>query len=273
MAKRTMKARKPKIDPLEAAVMAQIQARMEAETAEITRNDYGQNDPKTTELVPTGSKELAKLDNFYIKLGITSADVAACPIISDTFKSIGGEEAVLDYLRASDDRTAKEIVRLYGSVPIQDGSGRKLPVPFEAFCVAAKVSRKKFLQLLVGEVSEQSDLMSNMLAASAHPKVVEETIRVATSDEFGASEARSILHKHRGFLPTPKTQNVNIRGNLNQDNRVDNSQNATINIGDLEFGNEAIGKATDRFNEARVFKVEESDEPNPVEAEFIETGQ
>lgn len=272
--------RKPPIDPLEASIMAQVEARsaeIDAELAKNGRNDYTQNDHKTTEMVRISEDTALRLDNFYVLLGVTKEEVEEFPKITSIFESIGGVEAVIGYLRASDDRIAHDIVRLYGLVPIHDvdihGNPYKLPVPFEALCVSAKVTKRKFFQILMGEVSDQSDMMSNILAANAHPKVVQETIRVAVSDEWGAGEARSILHRHRGFLPTPKTQNVNIRGNASIDNRVDNSQNATINIGDLEFGNEAISKSVDRFNEVRVFKVENTDEEAPFEAEIIETGQ
>ncbi|MGH7184551.1 MAG: hypothetical protein ACREJN_21610 [Nitrospiraceae bacterium] len=242
---------------------------MDAEKTSENCNDYTLSAPESLGI--QGNQALVA--NYYERTGITAEEVEAFPRITDCFEKLGGVDKVLQYLDGSDEPKAREIMRLHRLIPVADGYGRKVPVPFEALCVIAKVSKKKFLQMLVGEVCEHSDAMSNLLAASAHPDIVQKTIEVAVSDDYGASEARSILHKHRGFLPTPKTQQVNIRGNVNQDNRQTTNNNATVLIGDLEFDNEKISRAVDRFNEARVFKVEESDADDPTVAEFIDTGQ
>lgn len=269
------KARKPAKTQDELDELA-FEAKVAAKIAETECNDYTPKPPESTTVVKKSKDELQKLEDFYLLLGTTPAEVEAYPKITSSFEAVGGVEGVLAYFRASDDRGAKEIVRLYGITPV------KLDVPFEAYCVSAKLSKKKVLQILIGEASEQSDNLSTLLAAIAHPKIVEKTIKVGLSDEYGASEARNVLHKNRGFTPLPKSQQVNIHGNVHQDNRQDNSQNATINIGDLDLDNEKINRATDRFNESRVFKVENESEDETgnmgiegdEDAEFvIETGQ
>jgi hypothetical protein len=239
----------PVIDPL----LAKIQAAA-AKLEEAERNDYTHY-VKDEALIVKEDTNLVRVQAFYDRVGITSEEVAAFPCVTDNFKDVGGTDGVIRYFRGSEDKNAKEIVRLFD---LNRGQ-TQLAIPFEAYCVAAKVTKKKFMQLLMGEVCEQSDVVSTLLAAQAHPDIVKKTVSVALSDQFGANESRAILHKHRGFLPTPKTQQVNIHGNVNQDNRQDNSKNLIIPLGDLAIGSGKIAKATDRFNAARIVRSESTD--------------
>lgn len=252
-----------------------IKAAADIAAAEIQCNDYTEPTPATPpektmlEKALVRAKrtpdELARLDNVYTRFEITAAQVEACPNISDAFDDIGGVVAVIEYLRSSDDGGAKELLRYWDMYKDSEDSAKSI-IPFEAYCVAAKMTKKKLMQVVMGEVCEQSDVASTLLAAAAHPKIVQKTISVAQSDAFGAGDARKILHQHRGFLPTPKTQQVNIHGNLNQDNRQDNRQTANISLLELDKANERISRAVDRFNEARVIKESES-EPEYIDVE------
>lgn len=249
----------PKPGSLEAKIQAAVEAleTREAESVIITPEP----EPETA-VVQVDSETMQRVENAYVRMGITAEEVAAYPIVTTQFKDIGGVDGVVAYLRGSDDKVAREVLRNYDAI---SRSQTKAAIPFEAYCVAARVSKKKFFQVLMGEVCDQSDTVSTLLAASAHPEIVQKTIAIAKSDAFGANEARSILHKHRGFLPTPKTQQVNIHGNVNQDNRQDNSKNVIIPLGDLAIGVRKISKATDRFNAARIVRSETTDAEVPDE--------
>lgn len=228
------------------------------------RNDYTpepEPEPKPVlekALIKKNPDALQRLEHAYIRMGITAEAVESYPVISSLFNDIGGVPAVMEYLRASHIPEAREMIR-YWDMYGDSEDGIKELIPFEAYCVAAKCTKKRVLQLIMGEICEQSDMASILMAAAAHPDVLKKTIEVAKSDLYGSSEARKILHQNRGFLPTPKTQNVNIHGNLNQDNRQDNRQIANVSLSELDLMGEKISKSVDRFNESRIIDVD--DEP------------
>lgn len=199
-----------------------------------------------------------RIEETYIRMEIKDEDVVAFPDVADSFDDIGGIPAVVQYLRSSDAKEAKDFLYYWDMISLN----MRAVVPFEAYCVAAKMTKKRLMMIVMGEVCEQSDLASTMLAAAAHPRIVKKTIEIAESERDGATEARKILHQHRGFLPTPKTQQVTIHGNVNQDNRQDNSQTANISLMELDKSSDKISRAVDRFNESKVIR--------DPDAEFID---
>lgn len=249
-----MARRKKAVVEPEITLEEQIAAMAAEQEAVEKCNDY------TPPPAPVAKKDYrgdVAVSNAYTRLEVTHEEVEAYPKVVEQFENIGGVEAVIEYLRGSDDRLAKELVRLYDTY---QNAETKALIPFEAYCVSAKVTKKKLFQLVMGEVCEQSDTASTLLAAAFHPQIVKKTIDVALGYGPDSGEARSVMHKHRGFLPTPKTQTVQIHGNLNQDNRQTTNNNATISVGELDLGFAKISKADDRFNEARIVKVEQADE-------------
>lgn len=204
----------------------------------------------SVEKAPSHSKALA---NVYMRFEITPQAVADFPNVTGTFPAVGGIGKVLEYLKSSNSKEARAILNYYS---MYESKKREI-IPFEAYLVAAKCTRKQFMQILIGEVSEQSNEEAVLLSAANHGAVVQTTIDIALDrGDDNVMRAQEILHKNRGFLPTPKTQSVSIYGNVNQDNRVNNSQNATIKILELEKGNDSISTAMDVFNAKRADYIE-----------------
>lgn len=189
--------------------------------------------------------DLLRIEDAYVRLEITKEQVEAFPNITNALADIGGVPAVLEYLKSSDAKEAKELLRHWDQ---STAIVREL-LPFEAFVVAAKCSRKRMLQIIIGEVSEQSSAEAVLLAAVKHKEVVQKTVNVALSDNYGADSARKMLLQHRKFLPLPKNQVVNVKdGNFIEDNST--HQEAHFH-GSMDDARERIGRANDRFNKTR----------------------
>lgn len=197
--------------------------------------------------------ELIKYEDALVRLEIAPSAkeamelIESFPNITNAFSDIGGVPAVLEYLKSSDATEARTLLRKWGEIA---PTTREL-LPFEAFVVAAKCSRKRMLQIIIGEVSEQSSAEAVLLAAVKHKDIVQKTINVALSNDFGATDARKVMHQHRKFLPTPKNQVVNIGGDMTVDNRQDNRQIANVSVASLDQARDKIAGAVDRFNKGR----------------------
>ncbi len=57
-------------------------------------------------------------------------------------------------------------------------------------------------------------------------------------------EDRKMIMQHEGYAPIPKTQVVNVQGDVNTDNRQQ-----SVSIGSLNKIDTLMGEITDRFNE------------------------
>ncbi len=203
-----------------------------------------------------GIKE-KRLADGYERLGITPEEVAAVPKISHLLESISKpwQKKILNYILGSDADESRRFLEVYSSVP---PSNRKV-LPFEAFCVAAKVSTKRMWEVIQGTVFEQSDSESAMLVAIAHPDIVKDTIKRAKT-KFGSAE-KKMLHQSRGLVPVPKNNVTFIRDQKNTliDNR-DQRQIANVQMVPLD---ERVNRISDRFNEARASAMKAL--PVPVE--------
>lgn len=73
-------------------------------------------------------------------------------------------------------------------------------LPPEAFCHAAGVSPWRVLEIIAGVAVRQGAQASAIIAAIAHPRVVEKTIDMALQDD--GTRERMMLHKAVGFLPS-----------------------------------------------------------------------
>lgn len=242
-----MKKKTPKFDVME-LIKAKVKEAQKAVEAEC--KDYTEN---TSELAnKPQAAELTRVSNLYTRFEITQEQVSAFPTVTNTFGDIGGVNAVIEYMKSSDAKEARALLYYW-----EMGKGNRDLIPFEAYVIAAKMTRKKFMQILIGEISEQSDEESVLLAAVNHKAVVQTTIDIALSpDHEDSAKSREILHKHRSFLPTPKTQQVNIHGDMHQDNRNQSQQTANIGLFELDKGTDRISAAMDKFNSMKVIESE-----------------
>lgn len=110
----------------------------------------------------------------------------------------GGLPQVLEALRSSEDEDARAFVRKYDSISPTDLDRLK----WEEISVAAGVEPKRLLEISVSALFEQQQTVASIIAATAHPLVVEKTVQMAMSD--GGKRDREMLHLAAGFLPTPK---------------------------------------------------------------------
>lgn len=101
-----------------------------------------------------------------------------------------------DYLRSSEDPEARKVLDAYFLVP---ESYRRL-LPPEVFCHAAGVSPWRVLEIIAAVAVRQGAQASAVIAAIAHPRVVEKTIERALQDDGWRDSA--MLHKAVGFLRT-----------------------------------------------------------------------
>jgi hypothetical protein len=157
--------------------------------------------------VRTGSGQLAyKRRLAYRALGITPEEVECVPFLRTNLAGItrllnkrcaDNEPPVrlLDLLEYTDDPEARKVLRAYLSVP---ESYRKV-VPAEAFCLAARVSPWRILEVIAGVAVRRAGQGSALIAAIQHPSVVAKTINRAL--ESDGVQDRMTIHKAMGFLP------------------------------------------------------------------------
>lgn len=87
----------------------------------------------------------------------------------------------------------------------------QLKVALDLVCVSAGVSRVALLKAIVGIAFEHFTDVANLVAAAAHPALVEKTIRSAERLNSGIGQRdRHALLAHAGFLPTPRGTTVNV---------------------------------------------------------------
>jgi hypothetical protein len=211
----------------------------------------------TTKTRPRAAKNKAQLRaDAYVLLEITPEDVTACPRIEHLFKGIGGQSKVLEYLAGSEEPEARAVLAMRDRLSYAQAGA----VPFEAYCVAAKISTKKMFGVISQEVMTQSSAATMLISKAAHPKVVEATIARAMGP-LGTADAR-MLHQAEGFVPVPKNSITHIHGNVD-------ARTQTANVAVLPPVEDNVRRLSDRFNSAMVappaqiaaaFEDEEDDE-------------
>lgn len=182
-----------------------------------------------------------RIAEAWARLGISPEEVSAQPQVSHILKKVGGKMKILEFLRGSSEPEARKILALVDDLGAVGGWTK---LPMEAFAVAAGLSTRRFLELVSGEVFMQSGQSSALLAAAAHPKVVDRTVKDAL--EPGAVGSQKLLHQHAGFLPQPKTQFVSMSGGtLVSGDQKSQTVNVTQALPALEDG---VKRLSDRFN-------------------------
>lgn len=166
-------------------------------------------------------------------LEVTEESLSASAKIEHLFKGIGGPEKVIEFLAGSEEPEARAVVELRGRLNKEQAKA----VPFEAYCVAAKIPTKKMFGIIAAEAADQSAKATALLADATHTKVVEATVKNALHP-LGTKD-REMLHKAKGFVPIPKTAVTFVK---NLDAR---QQTATVVLQPVE---DTVRRLSDRFN-------------------------
>jgi hypothetical protein len=122
----------------------------------------------------------------------------------------GGRERFLQFvsLAAEDgDEDCKKFLVVYTEL----NATQRTRADIDLMCSAAGVSRVSLLKTVVGVAFEHGAELANLIAAAAHPAIVDRTIESAKrlESDIGAKDRQHLL-AHAGFLPTPKGTIVNV---------------------------------------------------------------
>lgn len=186
-----------------------------------------------------GKSKLTRVQEAYERLGITKEEMNAAPRITHILRELPGKlDRAIEFLRGSGEPDARKWLGVYDSVPV---SYRKL-LPFEAYCVAAGTTTRRMLEVVTGACFEQSDAVAALLSKTAKPAILQRSIKLAQKPKQW--EDRKMIMQHEGYAPIPKTQVVNVQGDVSMDNRIQ-----SINVGELSGIESKMSRIADRFNE------------------------
>lgn len=168
-------------------------------------------------------------------LEVTEEQLSEVARIEHLFKGIGGQNRVFECLAGSEEKEARLLVALKKRLTNQQAAH----VPFEAFCVAAKVTTKRMFGIISQEIMEQSEKATALLAKAMHPEIVQKTIDFAMSP-FGEKDRR-MLHQNAGFVPVPRTAVTHFHGHVD-------ARTQTQNVALLPSVDDTMRRLSDRFN-------------------------
>ena len=200
---------------------------------------------------PTPKRE-AQLTRAYESLGIDPQDVVNAPKITHILNKLPGKrghagiKAAIEFLRGADSDEARTFLSLWDDLEsIRD------VVPFEAFCVKADITTKRMLELVTGACFEQSDLATKLIAAAAHPHIVESTVKAALYHD--GHQDRKMLHLNKGFLPVSKGSSATFLapGAVQTNTQINGNNNVAVTHAVAEIGyiEKTQERIADRFNE------------------------
>jgi hypothetical protein len=121
----------------------------------------------------------------------------------------GGRDGVLQYLRhaaADGDRDAQTWLHVWDDMKPWE----RLHASLDDTCAASGISPVKFIKLVVGVAFEMHCDLANLVAAVAHPEVVEATIESAKIPGPEGHDDRKLLLQHHRFSPIPKGTTINV---------------------------------------------------------------
>jgi len=196
----------------------------------------------TEELKPHWTERLVLFD-------VTEEEFIKSAKISHVLRSAQMLESVWDYLEGSSNPKARAILEVRDRFTLR----QREDIPFEVYCIAAKIRPQDILPVLVVEVYDQASKVSALLAASQHPAVTEATMAAALSP-LGTAE-KKMLHQHAGFLPVSKNTIVNVRG----DHAMIGGEQKNVVLRPVE---ESVRMLGDRFLSSKTL-------PQPIDVESV----
>jgi hypothetical protein len=176
----------------------------------------------------------------YRHLGVNPNEVAAASQITQLIKKNipGGWHTALAYLRTSDHPDARHFISVYDDLTLPAGVRKLLPV--EAFAIKAGLLPSQLYETIVQVVRRQSALDGVLIAASAHPAIVQKSSELALEGDIN-----HVTHnlKHMGFLPLPKGAQVSIQVNASA-----TAASASQSIAAAPAPENTIRRLVNRFN-------------------------
>lgn len=199
-------------------------------------------DPHAVTAQPAITPQLRKIAFDTAKLipyGPEENPVLGVPIL-DTIQEHFSPKDPLYYLHASSDPAAQEILaKYYGT----DRRYRNL-LPLEAYCLMAAVPTTRCFEIIVATCVRVGAQASVLLAAVTQPYIVKKTIDMALTDEGSAD--RALMHKHSGFLPSPRGPQIHVPVTVNA--RAEANAAAVA----APPPERTISRMVDRFNDAHL---------------------
>lgn len=133
------------------------------------------------------------------RLGLEVGERIGVPKITHILKSAeGGIPQVLEALRGSEEEIAQRFVQKFDGLSESDRGF----VSIEDVATACCIDTPTLLGVATKALFSQQQQVSAVIAATAHPLVVQKTVQNALQDK-GVRD-REMLHTAVGFLPTPK---------------------------------------------------------------------
>lgn len=187
------------------------------------------------------------------KLAITPAHIDAQPTITPQLRKLDtlllkhvppdiALQGYYYYLHCSDAPEARLVLDAYYKLP----KSSRDSLPIEAYCVAAKVSTLKVLEIIYGtaaRISQHHVVVATAMAAEAQPQIVEASIENAKLRGLEGFGDRQMLAKVSGLLPQPRGTSIKITQNA--------SAMAAANASAAPPPEATIRRLVDRFNERR----------------------
>jgi hypothetical protein len=163
--------------------------------------------------------ELVRAAAALRRLGLTKADVAKCPPISDMLARAyardgkpGNPRDAVNDLRFSPDPVAVKFLETYDAIPARD----RQSLSIEAICLKAEVSPQEFLGHVFLMRQSLCKAESSLVAVNSFPDTVRSMVASASLLGPAGTADRKMLAQHSaiGFLPSPKgaTVSVNLFG-------------------------------------------------------------
>ena len=142
---------------------------------------------------------------FLYRYRISRRDFTLAPKVEETLRPIiGGRDRIMETLTFSSDPAARCLLELWERHSIES----QLKIPFEAFCLAAKVDIHRMVGILVTSTREITKMKSAMKTMLAHPDIVDSTVRKAK--RLDGTKEKEMIHKAVGWLPSPKGSSINL---------------------------------------------------------------
>jgi len=180
------------------------------------------------------------------------------------FKGSGGRETAINAARMIQDEDTRchKVVYAWDSATQRDRDTIKL----EDLCAAAGLTPDEFLGLIIPALWRRNLDIGKLIAAMAHPQVVEASIQAAKT-QWGGMD-RQMLHTASGFLPTKSGSQINI-DNRRQVLNTNGSVKDTSAPGLPSFEQDCIVGAETLRGDAGAGNTGRKRLPAPTEAQMV----
>lgn len=159
------------------------------------------------------------------RLGLTEKDIKGVPKITPRVKeALGSVKKAVELLRGDDAPDSIAFIAKWDSLSERDQKN----IALEYVIVAAKLTTRRFMELLAGAEYDHSATVSKIFVSQSQLKVLKSTVKAATDSQpifnkngeivaqsNGDVRAMEIFHKITGALPTPKPSSFILNKQIN----------------------------------------------------------